>query len=179
MVVRGDQKQIQCFWSLGRSEGLGPVDQTLAKIEKKKSRFKRKCHTFRPPLASFVDQTKEFKMWWPSGVVGGKQERKKEEGRERKTRDKVKEVWFFAFALVLAEGNHQENTKYSTFFKVILWDFFSKNFSFMCWNINYVNSLIYFMKKVEAFVCLRFVFIPVLEHRFYTEIFLMSLRVLW
>ena len=48
----------------------------------------------------------------------------------------------------------------------------------MCWDINYVDSLIYFMKKVEAFEVLRFVFILVLEHSFYTEIFLTSLGVL-
>ena len=48
----------------------------------------------------------------------------------------------------------------------------------MCWDINYVDSLIYFMKKVEAFEILRFVFIPVLEHSFYTKIFLTILGVL-
>ena len=47
----------------------------------------------------------------------------------------------------------------------------------MCWDINYVDSIIYFMKTVEAFEGLRFVFIPVLKHSFYTQMFLMILGV--
>ena len=47
----------------------------------------------------------------------------------------------------------------------------------MCWDIKYVDALIYFMKKVEAFEVLSFVFIPVLEHSVYTKMFFKSAKV--
>ena len=76
------------------------------------------------PFASFVDQTKEFNVWQPSGVVGDKKNKGKEEIRERKKREKEKERKTIVLALVLAEKNHQEDLSVLLFYKVILWDFF-------------------------------------------------------
>ena len=127
-------------------EGSGRLD--LDKNWKKGCRFKRKGGTFRPPLASFVDQTKGFKMWWPFGVMGGKQERKKkEEGRERKRREKENERRTSYLFLCLPRRTTKEEPRFSTFCKVISSELMLQTSRFMCWDVKYVDSLIYFMKK--------------------------------
>ena len=103
--------------------------------------------------------------------MGDKEERKKGEGRERKRREKVKGKGFSPLLPCAAEKNHQGTKEGFSIFKVFSLRFLPLKPYFYVWDINYIDSLIYFMKKVKAFEVLRFVFIPVLEHRFYTEMF--------
>ena len=51
-------------------------------------------------------------------------------------------------------------------------------FRFMCLDVKYVDSLIYFMKEVRVFVVLKLVFISIVNTVFLPEIFGLSLGVL-
>ena len=103
--------------------------------------------------------------------------RQGKERKGRKRRENEKERKHFVLALVLAEKNHQEDLSVLRFYKVILWDFSLKSFSFVYWDVKYIVSPSYFMKKVGAFVVWKLLFISDLNTVFIPEIVLMSLGV--
>ena len=142
----------QQFWPTGRPVVRGPGARSKAKIKRGSSRFTWGGGKFKPPHASFVDQTQGLIVWKPSVVVGDKEKKGKEERRERKRREKEKKRKASVLALVLAERNHQDNLGVLQLFKVISWDLFPSNLRSMCWNVKYFDFPIYFLKKVIAFV---------------------------
>ena len=81
----------------------------------------------------------------------GRLEPKRKERKREKEEREVKEKGVYPLFLVLAERNPERTPRCSTIFKVFPWDFMLQSSIFMCWNINYVDFLFYFMKKVEAF----------------------------
>ena len=104
---------------------------------------------------------------------GHRRQAKEEKGRKKREKDEregegKEEI---AFALVLAEGNHHHSWSSSTFFKVIPCDFMLQSSSCMCFDIIYIDSLIYFIKKVGAFEVLNLVFISDLNTVFLPKMF--------
>ena len=98
-------------------------------------------------------------------------ERKEERKREKKEREGEGKK---NLCLPRRTTKNQDSQRFSRWFllKIML-----QTSRFMCWNVKYVDSLIYFMKKVWAFVVLKLVFISVLNTIFLPEFFWLCLGV--
>ena len=100
-----------------------------------------------------------------------KKRRNKREKEEREGEEKGKLWWF----LLCCREKPKESPSVLHLFKVISWDLFLWNPISMCWEVNCIDSPIYFMKKVIAFTFWKLLFISVFEHSFHTEISLIGL----
>ena len=110
-------------------------------------------------------------MLGPFGVIGDKEKKRKEERRERKKKEKVKGKLEISLFLCLPREPPRETPRFSTFCKVISSEIMLQNSRFMCWDVKYIDSPVYFMKNVKAFVVLKLVFISVLNTVFYLKSF--------
>ena len=121
-----------------------------------------------PLLLTKQERIRAYDLW---GHRKEKKRRKKREKEEREGEEKGNQVC----SPCAAERNHQGNPSVLQPFEVISWDLFPWNLSSMCWEVDYIDFTIYFMKKVIAFTFWKLLFISVLRRVFIPEIVLIVL----
>ena len=135
------------FWSSGHPLIQGSGQPDSAKSWKKIGRLKKFWIIPKHLLLTFMANLRPWYVQTPKGLVRGQKKR----GRERKRRESERKPRLCLVSFGAAEKNPWRTKGVLQSFKVFPWDFMLQSSSFMCWDINYVDSLFYFMKKFEAF----------------------------